>query len=181
MCAAAASPGAGVSSDDGLLRRCIIYIIAGHRPRSSDAICAALPWRRSSRVCVRCSVVQDPDAPLTPAQIDHFLVNGYVALPGFFPDDFNEAMKRDVDRLVDDRAAKQAAPLIASYGTLGELCSYPPIVDKICQLMASYGNGETACGMHHIHATRQDAGTGPSNWHQVRQPAMARACASLHL
>ena len=70
-------------------------------------------WR-SQRVCVRCSVVEDPDAPLTPEQIDHFLVNGYVALPGLFPEDFNDAMKRDVDRLVDDRAAKQAAPLIAS-------------------------------------------------------------------
>ena len=66
-------------------------------------------------VCaVRCSVVQDPDAPLTPEQIDHFLVNGYVALPGLLAEDFNDAMKRDVDRLVDDRAAKQAAPLIAS-------------------------------------------------------------------
>ena len=135
--------------------------------------------RGAHRVCVRCSVVQDPDAPLTPEQIDHFLVNGYVALPGLFPEDFNDAMKRDVDRLVDDRAAKQAAPLIASYGTLGELCSYPPIVDKVCQLMAAYGNGETACGMHHIHANRQDAGTGPSNWHQVRRAAMA--CAHLSI
>ena len=40
------------------------------------------------------------------------------------------------------------------------------MIDKVCQLMAAYGNGETACGMHHIHANRQDAGTGPSNWHQ---------------
>ena len=63
---------------------------------------------------VRCSVVQDPDAPLTPEQIDHFLVNGYVALPGLFPEDFNDAMKRvhcsSARRPIDKRATADAVP-----------------------------------------------------------------------
>ena len=29
---------------------------------------------------------------------------------------------------------------IVEYGTLGRLCAYPPIVDKVQQLMAAYGN-----------------------------------------
>ena len=110
-------------------------------------------------------LVTDPAAPLTKEQIDHFMLEGYVALPGLIPVSFNTALKADVDALMADRASNSAR-LIASYGTLGELCSYPPVVDKVRQLMKEYGNGETECGMHHIHANRQAPGTGSSNWHQ---------------
>ena len=112
--------------------------------------------------------VDDPERPLSAEQIEHFMMEGYVALPGIIPDDFNAQLKADTDALMADRASKDAqGRLIASYGTLGELCSWPPVVDKVMQLMANYGNGETQCGMHHIHANRQSAGTGSSNWHQA--------------
>ena len=112
--------------------------------------------------------VDDPERPLSAEQIEHFMMEGYVALPGIIPDDFNAQLKADTDALMADRASKDAqGRLIASYNTLGELCSWPPVVDKVMQLMANYGNGETQCGMHHIHANRQSAGTGSSNWHQA--------------
>ena len=115
-------------------------------------------------------VVTDALAPLSAEQIDHFLLNGYVALPGVIPSDYNADLVASVDELVEARADKGRgkAGLVASYGSLGGLCSWPGIVDKVQQLMSVYGNGETQCGMHHIHANRQEAGTGSSNWHQVQ-------------
>ena len=41
-------------------------------------------------------------------------------------------------------------------------------MDKVTQIMEQYGNQRTDMALHHIHAARHDAGSGPSNWHQVR-------------
>jgi hypothetical protein len=91
-----------------------------------------------------------------------------------------EELKRDLDEMVEARRAHQAdsavpVPHVVEFGTLGELVVHPPIVDKVKQLMGAYGNGETACAMHHIHANRQLPGTGSSNWHQVRGCSLCRA------
>lgn len=115
-------------------------------------------------------MVSDPDVPLSNAQLNKFLVDGYVALPGIIPDEFNGELMNSVDELMDARTRHSIGSgdwshgLIADFGQLGTLCSWPPIVDKVKQLMQVYGNGRVDCGMHHIHATRQDAGTGPSSW-----------------
>jgi hypothetical protein len=52
-------------------------------------------------------------------------------------------------------------------------CGFMWILDcvvQVKQVMRAYGNGRDECGMHHIHATRQDAGVGPSNWHRAPLP-----------
>lgn len=116
-------------------------------------------------------VVSDPDVPLSDAQLNKFLVDGYIALPGIIPNEFNGELMNSVDELMDARTRHTIGSgdwshgLIAEFGELGTLCSWPPIVDKVKQLMQVYGNGRVDCGMHHIHATRQDAGTGPSPWY----------------
>jgi len=135
-------------------------------------------------------VVTEPSAPLTQSQVDHFLLDGYVALPGIVPDGFNAELMASVDELMDARAQHTIGSgdwsngLIAGFGQLGALCSWPPIVEKVKQLMAEYGNGRVDCGMHHIHAARQDAGVGPSPWHQdymLRPPVLDRAQLHIHV
>jgi predicted hotdog family 3-hydroxylacyl-ACP dehydratase len=119
-------------------------------------------------------VVSDPDLPLTAAQVHKFLVDGYVVLPGIVPGQFNLELMASVDELMEARTQHTIGSgdwsngLIAGFGQLGALCSWPPIVEKVKQLMANYGNGRVDCGMHHIHATRQDAGTGSSPWVRSR-------------
>ena len=44
------------------------------------------------------------------------------------------------------------------------LCSHPPTVRKVQQLMRAYGNGRDDCAMHHVNASRLDAGAGPAHW-----------------
>lgn len=134
--------------------------------------------------------VTDPDAPLTPAQVQKFMLDGYVALPGLLPEDFNTDCMASVDDLMAARSEHSIGSgdwtngLVAGHGELGALCSWPPIVEKVKQLMAEYGNGRVECAMHHIHATRQDAGVGPSPWHQdymLRPPVLDRAQLHIHV
>ena len=120
-------------------------------------------------------VVTDHEAPLTQEQIDYFMTEGYVALPGMIPDEFNAELIAGVDALMESRAEHGGSTsgnwdhgLIPSFGALGDLCSWPPIVEKVKQLCAQYGNGATEVGMHHIHARWQVAGERSSPWHQAR-------------
>lgn len=135
-------------------------------------------------------VVSDPDVPLTDAQVHKFMVDGYIALPGIVPEDFNSELMSSVDELMCARTQHTIGSgdwshgLIANFGQLGMLCSWPPIVEKVKQLMKVYGNGCVDCGMHHIHATRQDAGAGPSAWHQdymLSPPVIDRAQLHVHV
>ena len=116
----------------------------------------------------------DPDAPLTEEQISHFLVEGYIPLPGILDADHIELLKNDVDQVTLDRADAHAnklpQPNNVSYEHMGKLCSHPPTVNKVKQLMRAYGNGRDDFAMHHINASRFDAGAGSSPWHQVRLP-----------
>ena len=116
----------------------------------------------------------DPNAPLTEEQISHFLVEGYIPLPGILDADHIELLKNDVDQVTLDRADAHANklphPNNVSYEHMGKLCSHPPTVNKVKQLMRAYGNGRDDFAMHHINASRFDAGAGSSPWHQVRLP-----------
>ena len=111
--------------------------------------------------------------PCSSALQKDFVTHGYVLLPAALPASYNDAMKRDIDALVEDRKNKHAKHVV-EYETLGQLCAYPPIVDKVHQLMAAYGNQRTDMALHHIHAARHDTGTGSSNWHQASRPSACR-------
>ena len=116
--------------------------------------------------------------PLTNAQVETFLEEGYCLLPGIIDDDLNARICAEHDREAADRGG-DAKRQIVSYPELGKLCSLPMIMEKVKQLMGAYGNGETECAMHHIHANRQLPGTGSANWHQVRSHAVVQSPADV--
>ena len=131
---------------------------------------------------------EDDAAPLTEEMIAQFMVEGYVVLPGILRDEHVAHLCADVDRLVSDRdellgshVAQHTGQKIAdkpqslgggagrhvvSYEHLGKLCTHPPLLEKVKQLMARYGNGRTDCAMHHIHASKNEAGDAGVGWHQ---------------
>lgn len=96
---------------------------------------------------------------LTQDQRAFFDVEGYLTLEGFLLPDLCEALRLEVDGLMS-RRARQEQPLIVSYRDLGMLTSHPAMMEPLEQLMG----GQYA--MHHIHATRHDAGQDGVNWHQ---------------
>ena len=126
----------------------------------------------------------DDEAPLTEEMIAQFMVEGYVVLPGILRDEHVAHLCADVDQLVADRDAlvgqrnhlpgTEAAPSlggsvgrhVVSYEHLGKLCTHPPLLEKVKQLMARYGDGRTDCAMHHIHASKNEAGDAGVGWHQ---------------
>ena len=100
-----------------------------------------------------------------------------MALPAILTQEEQDDLRADVDRMEADRKLHQdqktPAPFIVEYDKLGKLCSHPAIVDRVKELMKAYvtpdgspGNAETNIAMHHIHASRQDEGTGGVHWHQ---------------
>ena len=127
---------------------------------------------------------EDDAAPLTEEMIAQFMVEGYVVLPGILRDEHVAHLCGDVDRLVSDRDAlvgqrnhlpgTEAAPSlggsvgrhVVSYEHLGKLCTHPPLLEKVKQLMAQYGNGRTDCAMHHVHVAKSEAGDVGAPWHQ---------------
>jgi hypothetical protein len=129
--------------------------------------------------------------PLTDVQVDRFGDEGVIALPGILPTELNHALRADVDAMAGSGLVYKpqqdswggVAPgggrrhKVVAYEHLGGLCSLPCIIEKVKQLMAAYGNAETACAMHHIHGNRQAPGTESQNWHQDYEqlPQMDRA------
>ena len=93
------------------------------------------------------------EAPLTDEEIATFMELGYVALPGILPHELQGRLKIDVDRMETDRLLSRdggpKVPFIVECEELGKLCSFPPVVDKVEQLMRAYGNGADGCAMHH--------------------------------
>ena len=91
-------------------------------------------------------------------------------LPGILDEDYTAACKANVDQIEVDRVAAREgqlpAPNNVGYESIGKLCSHPPTVRKIQQLMRAYGSGRDDFAMHHVNASRLDAGAGPANWHQ---------------
>ena len=114
------------------------------------------------------NVAGDPQRELSAAQLSHFMVEGYCVLPGILDEQYNAACKADVDQIERDRVAARQDSLPGrnnvSYENIGKLCSHPPTVRKVQQLMRAYGNGRDDFAMHHVNASRLDAGAGPANW-----------------
>lgn len=110
------------------------------------------------------------DLPLTDEEIASFMELGYVALPGILPEELQQRLRDDVDRMESDRKLSRnggpKVPFIVEYEELGKLCSFPAVVDKVEQLMRAYGPGNTGSAMHHIHASRHDEGQPSVGWHQ---------------
>jgi hypothetical protein len=83
--------------------------------------------------------------PLNEKEVERFLSDGYVVLPGLLgdgPGSMNDALRRDLDRLCDAREAHrqdESVPLphVVEFGTLGELVAYPPVVDKVKRFHAA--------------------------------------------
>lgn len=105
----------------------------------------------------------DSTPPLSAAMIEEFTERGFISLPGIVPDEHRLRLMADVDRLHD---GENRLPYIVCYEELGQLCSWPPVVNKVKQLMAAWGNSKTDCAMHHIHASRHDEGQPSVGWHQ---------------
>ena len=125
--------------------------------------------------------------PLSQKQIDFFMSEGYLLMPGILGEQYSRELRGDIDQMTVDRKqlAQERAQeretgakvmpdldyfrrrriMTVSYEHYGNLVSYPPLVDKVCQLMAQYGNGRTDCPMHHANASIQGPGTPPNTWH----------------
>lgn len=110
----------------------------------------------------------NPHLELSAAQLSHFMIEGFCVLPGILDEEDNAACKADVDQIERDRdAARQGqipSPNNVSYEHIGKLCSHPPTVRKVQQLMRAYGNGRDDIAMHHVNASRLEAGAGAANW-----------------
>ena len=77
-------------------------------------------------------------AGLSAEDQDFFAREGYIMLPGFLEDDFNERLKEDVDRLMRDRQEGSESYLVG-YRELGLLTSHPPLIERLQQLMGQIG------------------------------------------
>jgi hypothetical protein len=97
---------------------------------------------------------------LTAGQIEQFQQDGYLVLPAFFDESECEALKADIDELERLRRAKQPVSFIGDLPHLGRLISHPRMMEIVGEIL---GPG---FAFHHLHATRQDAGTQGVNWHQ---------------
>ena len=96
---------------------------------------------------------------LSDAQRAGFETDGYLVLEGFLDAEECSLLRGETDHLARRHAAGER-PLIVSYRRMALLTSHPPLMTRLQQLMG----GEFA--MHHIHASRHDAGQEGVHWHQ---------------
>ena len=96
---------------------------------------------------------------LSAKQLAGFETDGYLVLEGLLDAEECDLLRAEVDYLVQRRTAGEQ-PLIVSYPRMALLTSHPPAMTPLQQLMG----GEFA--MHHIHASRHDAGQEGVHWHQ---------------
>jgi ectoine hydroxylase-related dioxygenase (phytanoyl-CoA dioxygenase family) len=97
---------------------------------------------------------------LTDDQKKAFAEYGYLIFERFFDNAECEAYKADIDALMEKRKQGGATTYPCEFPHLGALISDPRIMDIIEDIMGP------DFLFHHLHAVRQDAGTGPANWHQ---------------
>ena len=116
----------------------------------------------------------DEMAALTPPQVQHFMTEGYVLLPAIVKAAHVDALCSDVNRCVSEPSVSSNDWLpdvhkhVVQYEELGKLCSHPPVLEKVKQLMSCYGNRRTEVAMHHIHVAKMHEGEPGVGWHQVR-------------
>ncbi len=97
---------------------------------------------------------------LTDNHIRQFYQEGYLVLEGLLDENRNERIKRDVDRLMEDRKDPNKPAIPMRYPELGLLTSEPAIVDRVASLM-----GGEQFVHHHIHAACHIPGEPGVHWH----------------
>eukprot|EP01045_Picozoa_sp_COSAG04_P045222 COSAG04_NODE_15738_length_522_cov_0.940898_1_plen_148_part_10 len=114
------------------------------------------------------------------------LCPGFLVVRGCMSAEHSELVKDDIDAQMKRRAAegdtRNSSPWIAETEHLGGLTVFPPIVERVAQLMAASEQGKSTFSFHHQHANRFDTGAGSADWHQVRfRCAATGSCVSLSL
>lgn len=108
---------------------------------------------------------------LNEAELDFFEREGYLIIPRCMSATHCELVKADIDAQMQRRATvgetRDSSPWIAETEHLGGLTVFPPIVERVAQLMATHKSGKSTFSLHHQHAARFDAGAGSADWHQV--------------
>lgn len=114
---------------------------------------------------------------LTDEQIASFRDEGYLIFPRFFDDEQMVGFKADMDDIQAKRAAGEPVPFMVDYPHLGQLIVEPRMLGIVEQVM---GPG---FAFHHLHATRQDAGTRGVHWHQdyEQEPQTNRSHVMVHV
>ena len=86
-----------------------------------------------------------------------FAADGYAIFEGFIAEDHASRLRADVDELMI-RRVRGEEPMVVSLPELGSLTSHPPTMELVASLMGS------TYAMHHIHASRHDAGREGVGW-----------------
>ena len=98
------------------------------------------------------------------------LCPGFLVVRGCMSAEHSELVKDDIDAQMQRRAAegdtRNSSPWIAETEHLGGLTVFPPIVERVAQLMAAHEQGKPTFSFHHQHANRFDTGAGSADWHQ---------------
>jgi hypothetical protein len=97
---------------------------------------------------------------LTTDQIELFREEGFTILSGIVEPVYRKSLIAELDEMIRERSPGDDR-FVVSYHEMGMLTSYPPVVSIVEQLM-----GGTRFSMHHIHATRHEAGDKGIGWHQ---------------
>lgn len=95
---------------------------------------------------------------LNEKQLNEFQENGYLIFTNYLDEEHNENLKKSVDEL--ELVRKERKPLVVEFDELGYFTSHPKTMAILGQLF-----GKDNFGMHHVHASRQDAGYSEVTWH----------------
>ena len=97
---------------------------------------------------------------LSDEQKDSFHREGYLIFENFFEEAEVANYKADIDQLEIDRKERKQILSVLQYPHLGPLVSHPKSMAVVESLMGADFH------FHHMHASRQEAGTPGVNWHQ---------------
>ncbi|WP_395146358.1 phytanoyl-CoA dioxygenase family protein [Armatimonas sp.] len=114
---------------------------------------------------------------LTDEQQATFHDQGFLVFPRYFTDDELVGYKADMDVVQAQREAKKPSPYLCQLPHLGKLIVHPKTLSIVEEVM---GPG---FAFHHLHASRQGAGTPGSNWHQdyEQEPQTNRSHGMVHV
>lgn len=119
---------------------------------------------------------------LSAAELQQFHASGYLILPGILPPERAADVRADIDSLmlqfdttqgtlrqqgssVQPSRPNRRGVAIGAQPSLGALTVFPPVVQRVKELMASHPAGEATFSFHHQHASRLDAGAVSADWH----------------
>ncbi len=99
-------------------------------------------------------MVHSEDSALSSDELAVFDREGYLIFEGFLEPSLCRELMAEIDEY------KERGGMLVAYPTLGGMTSHPPLMAKLEALM------NDGFAMHHIHATRFDAGAPARTWHQ---------------